>query len=106
MEREVQILRLTFRPEKRAVFIDWVRSLAERKSEVIAAVDGEKIRVETLFEDAAGVVYMYQLADDLAFAATALQASSAKVDQEARAMFAECVAEVTVVAPLFHIDRL
>jgi hypothetical protein len=106
MERQVQILRLTFRPEKRAVFVDWVRGLADRKAEVIAAVDGEKIRIETLFEDGSGAVYMYQVADDLAFATAALQASTAKVDEEARAMFTECVAEVTLLPPLLHIDRL
>jgi hypothetical protein len=106
MERQVQILKLAFRPDKRAVFVDWVRSLAGRKDEVIAAVDGEKIRIETLFEDGAGAVYMYQIADDLAFATAALQASTARVDEEARAMFAECVADVELLPPLFHIDRL
>jgi hypothetical protein len=105
-ERQVQILKLTLRPDKRERFVAWVRALTARKAEVIAAVDGERIRIETLFQDETGAVYLYQVADDLAYASVALQASTAKVDEEARAMFAECVTAIRSLEPLFHVDRL
>jgi hypothetical protein len=79
------------RPGKTDEFLEWAKSLSNRKDEVVEALRSEGLTMELLFieRDTSGdYAVLYTKAHDLAQANAAFEASSLKIDQEAKGIMA------------------
>ena len=73
---------------------EWISGLAQRRDEVLEALDSEKILDEAVFmseENGTHALYIYSRAEDLSASAEAFAASQLQVDVEFRDLMQECL---------------
>lgn len=94
MKPQLQCIKVPVRDGMLEKLQAWMACLADRRDEVLHALNSEGIRDECVFiteESGRGFVYLYSRSDDLEAAARAFERSTLALDLEFKALMQECL---------------
>lgn len=100
---QVKLIKLTIKPGKKEVWLRWAEELQQRRDEVLATLQNERVVAESCFlSDDGEHVYYYMESEDLDNARNTSAQSILPIDKEHRAVCADTLASVAKLQCLFH----
>lgn len=100
---EVKLIKFTFKPGKKQVWLDWCEELKKRQTEVIETLKNEGVLSESCFISEDGLaIYYFMEAQDFAKAKAAVTKSIYKIDAEHKAIREASIEFSERLTCLFH----
>lgn len=99
---DVQLVRMRFKPDGKAIWLDWSEELKRRRSEVIATLRQEGVRSEACFLSKDGVsIFFFMESVDAAKVGAAFNTSKLPIDAQHKAKLKASLEIVEAMTPLF-----
>lgn len=103
---EVKLIKFTFKPGKKQVWLDWCEQLKKRQAEVIETLKHEGVVSESCFISEDGLsLYYFMEAESFEKAKEAISKSTFKIDVEHKAAREVSIEFVEKLSCLFHFSN-